>query len=407
MKALTFNYSIPKYLLTGALSRRWPQVIFSSWSLTGVREVPEPGLPGAHWVKIRPKLAGLCGSDMSIIRCRESLTLQPFASFPFIFGHEVCGEIAEVGPAVEGFAPGDRVTVMPALGCATRDIEPLCPMCAAGRNQLCYNFTAGSLAPGMFVGSNADTGGFISEMGVAHDSQLCRVPDGISDENVVLTEPFATALHMIVQNDVQDGENLLVFGCGVMGLCTIAGLKALHPQAKVLAVEPDRFHAEVAKDMGADEIIPPAGRDFYERIAELTGARMFRPLGTRPILVGGVDRVFDAVGTTRTVEASLRVLANGGEYNLLGIGAPRGLDWTPVWLKELTLRGIYGAQEEQIGGGRKHDFDLAMELYSAHNVDISHMVTHRFRLDQWQEALKTSSEKGKSRAIKVVFTPGE
>jgi L-iditol 2-dehydrogenase len=387
------------------VSRRWPEAIFSSWALTGVREVPEPRLRGPHWVKIRPRLSGLCGSDMSIMRCRESLTLQPFASFPFIFGHEVCGEIAELGDAVEGFKVGERVTVMPALGCLPRDIDPPCPMCAQGRNQLCYNSTEGSLAPGMFTGSNADTAGFISEMGVAHDSQLCKVPAGVSDENVVLTEPFATTLHMVVKNPIQPGETLLVFGCGVMGLCTIAGLKALHPQARIIAVEPDPFHAEVAKEMGAHEVLQPGGKQFYKKIAELTDAKMFRPLATKPILIGGVDRVFDTVGTTDTIEASLRVLANGGTFNLLGIGAPKALDWTPVWLKELTLRGIYGAQEEEIGGERMHAFDLAMKLYAEGNADISHMVTHRFSLDDWQDAIRTASAKGKSKAIKVVFTP--
>jgi L-iditol 2-dehydrogenase len=405
MKALTFNYSIPKYLLTGVLAPRWPDVIFSSWSLTGVREVPEPPLLGPHWVKIKPRLAGLCGSDMSIIRCHESLTLQPFASFPFIFGHEVCGEIAEVGNAVKGFEVGDRVTVMPALSCAARGIDPPCPMCAQGRNQLCYNYTEGDLAPGMFVGSNADTAGFISEMGVAHSSQLCKVPQGISDENVVLTEPFATALHMVVANPVQPAETVLVFGCGVMGLCTIAGLKALHPQARILAVEPDPFHGEIAREMGAQEVIAPGGKKFYRRMAELTGAKMYTPLATKPILIGGVDRIFDTVGTTDTIEASLRILANGGDFNLLGIGAPKGLDWTPVWLKELTLRGIYGAQQEEIEGERLHDFDLAMRLYAEGKVDIGRMVTHRYSLDEWREALMAASAKGKNKAIKVAFTP--
>ncbi|OFW60106.1 MAG: hypothetical protein A2W01_11530 [Candidatus Solincola sediminis] len=405
MKALTFNYNIPKYLLTGALSRRWPQVISSSWALTGVREVPEPELPGSQWVKIKPKLTGLCGSDLSIMRCKESLTLQPFASFPFIFGHEVCGEIAEMGEAVEGFEVGERVTVMPSLGCVPRGIKPLCPMCVQGRNQLCYNFTEGSLAPGMFVGSNADVAGFISEMGVAHQSMLCKVPEGVSDENVALTEPFATTLHMVAANAIEPGETVLVFGCGAMGLCTIAGLKALHPEVRILAVEPDPFHSGVAHEMGADEVIPPGGKKFYRRIAELTGAKMYTPLGTKPILIGGVDRVFDAVGTTDTIEASLRILDNGGSFNLLGIGAPKGLDWTPVWLKELTLRGIYGAQQEEAHGGRRHTFDLALRLYAEGKVDIGHMVTHRFRLDDWREALEAASAKGKSKAIKVAFTP--
>ena len=97
MKALTFEYNIPKYLLTGALDRRMPKILFSPIAPVALRDVPEPDLPGDDWVKVKPILSGLCCSDMGIITCHESLTLQPFASYPFVLGHEVCGVIAEKG----------------------------------------------------------------------------------------------------------------------------------------------------------------------------------------------------------------------------------------------------------------------------------------------------------------------
>jgi threonine dehydrogenase-like Zn-dependent dehydrogenase len=405
MKALTFEYSIPKYLLTGALARKRPQVLYSSWTPVQVREVEEPRLPGPDWVKIKPRLSGFCGSDLSIVLCHESLTLAPFSSFPFVIGHEVCGEIAEAGDKVEGFKTGDRVTVMPSLGCVPRRIDPPCRMCAQGRYQLCENWTEGSLSPGMFVGNTADTAGFISEMGVAHVSQLYKVPEGVSDENAVLAEPFATTLHMVVGNPIKPGETVMVFGCGVMGLCTIAGLKALHPDIRVLGVEIDPFHSGMAREMGVEEVLKPGGKQFYKKLAELTGARMYTPQMTQPILIGGVDRVFDAVGSTDTINTSLRVLASGGWFNLLGIGAPKKIDWTPVWLKELTLRGIYAYQEEEVEGKRMHDFELVLKLYEEGKADLARLVTHRFTLDRWQEALKVALNKGKSQAVKVVFTP--
>jgi len=89
MKALTFQYGIPRYLLTSVLAGAWPGVLFSRLAPVRVRDVPDPVLPGSDWAKIRPRLAGLCGSDMGVILCRESLTLQPFASYPFVLGHEV------------------------------------------------------------------------------------------------------------------------------------------------------------------------------------------------------------------------------------------------------------------------------------------------------------------------------
>jgi threonine dehydrogenase-like Zn-dependent dehydrogenase len=405
MKALVFEYNIPKYLLTGALARKWPRILTTDLAPARVREIEEPRLPGPEWVKIRPRLSGFCGSDLSIVLCRESLTLAPFASYPFVIGHEVCGEVAEVGEEVKGFRPGDRVTVMPMLGCPQRGIHPPCEMCAQGRFQLCENFTEGNLPAGMFAGSTAEIPGYISEVGLAHVSQLYLVPDGVSDENAVLTEPFATTLHMVLGNRLQPGETVLVFGCGVMGLCTIAALRALHPDVRILAAEIDPFHSRLAREMGAEEVIRPGGKEFYRKVAELTGAKMHTPLLVDPLLIGGVDRVVDAVGNTQTVHASLRILKNGGFYNLLGIGEPKRIDWTPVWLKELTLRGIYGYQVEEWEGERTHTFALALRLFAEGKVDLSRLVTHRFRLEEYPRALEVALNKGKHQAIKVTFMP--
>ncbi|MEW6553127.1 MAG: alcohol dehydrogenase catalytic domain-containing protein [Actinomycetota bacterium] len=405
MKALTFDYSIPRYLLTGALSDRWPRVLTSAMAPMQVREVEEPGQIGPDWVKVKPRLSGFCGSDLSIAKCHESLTLEPFSSNPFVVGHEVCGEIAEVGEAVEGLAAGDRVTVMPALGCLQRGIDPPCRMCAQGRFQLCENWTEGSLSPGMFIGSTSGLPGFISEMGVAHSAQVYRVPDGVSDENAALTEPFSTPLTMVLNNHVQPGETVLVFGHGVMGLCAIAALRALHPDVRILGAELDPYHSGVARDMGVEEVVRPGGKRFYRRIAELTGAKMYTPTVAKPILIGGVDRVFDAVGSTDTLNASLRILANGGTYNLLGITQIKRIDWTPVWLKELTIKGIYAYQEDEFEGRKVHDFELALDLFESGKVDLSHLITHRFTLDEWPKALDTALNKGRERAIKIVFTP--
>ncbi|NPV60724.1 MAG: alcohol dehydrogenase catalytic domain-containing protein [Actinobacteria bacterium] len=406
MKALTFEYSIPKYLLTGALCDRRPQVLTSSLAPAQVREVEEPRLLGPDWAKVRPRLSGFCGSDLSIVKCHENLTLQPFASFPFVIGHEVCGEIAEVGEAVEGFEVGDRVTVMPALGCLQRRIDPPCRVCADGSHGLCENWTEGDLAAGMFVGNTAGVPGFISEMGVAHAAQLYRVPDEVSDENAVLTEPFAVALHMVLGNRVQPGETVMVIGHGVMGLCTIAALRALHPDVRILGVEVDPFHSEVARDMGVEEVLRPGGKGFYKKVAELTGAKMYTPLLAKPILIGGVDRVFDAVGSTDTLDYSLRVLAHAGTYNLLGISPIKKIDWTPVWLKELTLRGIYVYGKEEHEGERLHAFELALRLFAEGKVDLSRLITHRFTLDEWPKALDTALNKSREKAIKIVFTFG-
>ena len=92
MKALVFDTSVPRYLATSAIARLYPQVLLSKFSPTQLREIPEPVLKGDDWVKIRPRLSGLCGTDMGIVLCRQSTTLEPFAAYPMILGHEVSGE---------------------------------------------------------------------------------------------------------------------------------------------------------------------------------------------------------------------------------------------------------------------------------------------------------------------------
>jgi len=182
----------------------------------------------------------------------------------------------------------------------------------------------------------------------------------------------------------------------------------VQPEARVLGVEIDPFHSELALSMGADIVVkPPMDKEFYRRIADLTGAKMFTPLLSKPLLIGGVDRVFDTVGSTETIETSLRVLANAGWFNLLGIGQPKTIDWTPVWLKELTLRGVYGYQVEEhaLTGAREHDYDIALRLHAEGKLDLSSLVTHEFKLDEWHKALEVALHKGKYRAVKIAFRP--
>ncbi len=405
MKALQFNYSIPRYLATRALAHRFPWVVTSPLAPTQLRDIPEPELLGPKWVKIRPIVAGICGSDMSIFTCHQSLTLAPFASYPFVVGHEVCGEIIETGSDVKGFEVGERVGVCGVLGCVARDIQPPCRMCQRGLSMLCENFTRGALQPGMFAGSSADASGFMAEVGLAHESQLLHVPDGVSSEDVSMLDPFACALHMVLLNEIDDDETVLVYGCGVMGLCTVAALRVTGFKGRIIGVEPSPFHADTAKQVGADEVIDPgAGKDHvYTVVAERTGAKLHQPILSRPLLIGGVERVFDTVGTSSSVDTSLRVLANRGTFNLLGIGEPKGMDWTPIWLKELTIHGIYGYGTESYEGRSIHTFALTLELLAQGKLDLGQFITHRFSLDQWRQALQVCLHKAAHRAIKVAF----
>lgn len=211
---------------------------------------------------------------------------------------------------------------------------------------------------------------------------------------------------MAVQNPVRPGETIMVIGAGVMGLSAIAALKALYPETRLIAVEPSPFNQEMARRMGADEIVsPPMDKKFYRRVAEMTDAKMFTPMMTPPLLIGGPERIFDTVGTTETINTGLRLLANGGWFNLLGIGNPKKIDWTPVWFKELTIKGVYGYQEHLFEGRTEHNFEMALRLHAEGKVDLTPLVTHKFSIDQYPEALEVALDKGKHNAIKIAFQP--
>jgi len=235
---------------------------------------------------------------------------------------------------------------------------------------------------------------------------LFPVPEGLSDEAAVITDPFANGIHMARVNPVSPGETVVVVGCGVMGLCALAALGALHPGARLLAVESDPHNARLARDLGAEEVLsPPFDRTFYRKVADLTGARMHTPLLSKPLLIGGPERVFDTVGSTDTIEMSLRVLANAGWFNLLGIGAPKRIDWTPVWLKELTLRGMYGYEVTPGTCDGEHDYQVALRLHAEGKVDLAPLVTHRFALSEWPRALEVALDKGCHHAVKIALRP--
>ena len=147
---------------------------------------PEPRLPTPDWVRLKPLVSGICGSDLGTLSSENSPYFSPITSSPFVLGHEVVGVVTED----REIPPGERVVLEPALGCAVRGLEPPCAYCAAGQHALCVNVAKGDISPGIQTGFCRDTGGGWSEGTlVAHPSQLHRVPDDLPDEAAATIEP--------------------------------------------------------------------------------------------------------------------------------------------------------------------------------------------------------------------------
>lgn len=144
MLALRYKKSVPRYLLMRAGAKRIKDLDTSRASPLQLVNVPEPELPTREWVRVRPLLSGICGSDLGTLSAESSPYFSPITSPPFVMGHEVLGEVVKDNG---GFSAGERVVVEPALGCGVRGISPQCPYCASGRYALCVNVTRGISPP--------------------------------------------------------------------------------------------------------------------------------------------------------------------------------------------------------------------------------------------------------------------
>jgi len=407
MKAVVFNPTPPRYVVTklyGAVSRH---AFWGRLSPLQLQEIPKPKLPGDDWVRVAVRLGGICGTDLRFIHLDTSLSLTALSSFPMVLGHENVGTVVEVGPAADGIREGERVTVEPVLPCAVRGLSPPCESCARGDYHLCLRYTDGHLSAGTMVGACRDTSGSWSESFVAHRSQIIPLPEEISDENALMIEPAASVVHALMRHRPPNRGTVLVIGGGVIGQAAIAGLKAMRLGARIIALVKYPFQGEMAKRLGADAVVPLSrGDTHFEAVAELTGARLLKPMLGKRLVVGGSDYTVECVGSSRSIDDALRLTKPGGTIALVGLASVEdGVDWTPIWLKELRVVGsvYYGVEDWE--GKKARTMEIVLEWIRSGRMDLGRLITHRFPLDAYRQALQAAMGKAESHAFKVVFTP--
>ncbi len=327
MKAVQFNFTYPRYALGLALGRFLPSLLWSGLSTTSLQDVAPPELPGPDWLRIETHLGGICGTDLGNIYLHTSPYYSPFGSYPFTFGHENVGTISELGSQVKGWNVGDRVVAEPTLWCAPRGFakDDWCEYCARGEINRCQNYAEGDLSPGIMIGTASDIGGSWSENFVAHESQIIPVPENVSDENALMLEPFACALHAALIDFPDDNENILILGAGTIGLVTLAALRALGSKAKILISARYDFQEQAALKLGADHVL--RGGDLYADVAEEIGGKLYKPLIGKRVLVGGADRVYECVGSDSALDDAHRLAKTGATVVLVGVpGQAKGVD---------------------------------------------------------------------------------
>ncbi len=373
-----------------------------------IEDVPDPQLLGDDWLVLRTRFTGICGSDSKqVLMDFDDAADNPmtaFISFPQVLGHEVVADVVATGPAVHDVPVGQRVVLNPWLSCGPRGIDPVCPACAAGDYSACWGFLDGRLTPGIHSGNSSDATGGFAELLPAHRLMVVPVPDDITDEVAVLADPFAVSLHAITRNPPPPGGRVVVYGAGALGTTATAILRALHPDVEVATIARWPAQAALAARLGARVFAPEPREQLIEELAAWCGAPLRIPWEGLPVAYPShIDCVYDTVGHPTTVEVGLRVLAHGGTLVQMGVSSPARFEWTPWYFKELHLVGSNAFGVEAVDGVQQHAIAHYLDLVRDGRIDLTGMLTHRFRLDQWRDAFTTIIDQEHTGAIKVAF----
>ena len=374
MEALVFERKPVRYVAAAAASRVMPGAGGGVGPLR-LRDIDPPELPGPEWHTIRPRLTGICGSDLATVEGRSSRYFEPLV----------------VGVDDDG----RRLALEPVLGPAARD-EPLPFSGAAPGDGEDYGYLlGGTIKDGIQIGFCSSTGGGWGEALVAHQSQLHSVPDDFTDEAAVMLEPAAGGVHAALKAQVQPGDSIAVLGAGTMGLCSLAALRSLTEAGTIIATAKYPHQRDLATALGADIVVDP--REVRRAVRRFCGCRM---LGD--YLSGGVDITIDAVGNPGSVADAIAITRPRGRVVLLGMPESARIDLTGLWHRETELVGAYTYGTETLHGGRTAtSFEMAFDLVASANLE--QLVSARYPLHRYREAIAHAAEAGARGAIKVVF----
>jgi threonine dehydrogenase-like Zn-dependent dehydrogenase len=398
MKALVFRHNLGREAASAIGGRIDRRAFVSRFAPVRVEDIDELPLPSPDWVRVETTFSGLCGSDVKqiLLNGARDNPLTALVSFPHVLGHEVVGRRADTG---------ERVVLNPWLSCGPRGIDPPCEACQAGRYPWCRNFRSGGLPVSIHLGNCAAAVGAHAERFGAHVSQLFPIPDEVSDEAAVLADPVSVSLRSILlAPPPDDGRPVLVYGSGTLAFAAIALLRHLYPQAEVWAATRTGPRAGLATRLGAHAVLSTAPDELVAQVARRVATTPLRPWSKRDWLQDGPAVVYDTIGSTETVETSLRLLATGGTLVVSGVEPPKRFEWTPLYFKELRVIGSNGFGIEEVGGVAKHAMEHYLDFVRA-GLDLTPVITHRFPLDRWDEAVLTLKDARHTGAVKILLEP--
>lgn len=343
-----------------------------------LKEKPVP-VPGRAEVLVRIDAVAICATDLEILSYGTPALIEGGPPFNknFTPGHEYMGTVAALGPGVDEFEIGDRVTVEIHAGCGQ------CKRCRMGMYTSCHNYglNYGDKDKGHRANGFTTNGGF-AEYAVNNVNTLIRVPDHMSDEEATLVVTAGTSMYGLTElGGLVAGESVVVIGPGPIGLLAVAVAKALGA-SPVILVGTRESRNEIGRQLGADYVINAREEDVVARVKELTGK--------------GADYVVDCAGTEITVNQSVHMTNRGGRICLAAFPKSAvSFDLGALAVNNIYLYGIRGE-----GRSATH---RAMAFMAEKRFDASLVHTHTFALEELPTALKYARERIDD-AIKVVVS---
>jgi len=324
-------------------------------ALTGIRQmelmdIPEPGIRKDNDVLLKIEMAGICGSDVHYYEMGQIGS--EIVEYPFIVGHECAATVRAVGDAVTCVKVGDRVAVEPAIICHN------CDQCEQGRENTCRNLR--------FLGCPGQVQGCLREYVVMPEDCCFPVGDKLTFAQAVLCEPLAISFYAVKQARLQDNSDIVILGAGPIGLSCLIAAKAEDVRT-CYVTEKVKERVEVAARNGAVWVGNPNEEDVVKEILER------QPLG--------VDVVFECAGQQETLDQAVELLKPGGKLMLIGIPRVERISFVIDMMrrKEITLVNVRR---------QNRCTQTCIDLVASGRVDVNFMATHRFKLEQTQEAFE-------------------
>lgn len=330
-------------------------------------EVPDAAIEEPTDAVVRVDAVTICGTDLHILGGDV-----PEVTPGRILGHEAVGTVTAVGPGVQKLSVGDRVLISCITSCGS------CRFCREGSYGQCLG-GGGWILGHLIDGTQAE----YVRIPFA-DNSTHKVPDGVTDEEmIVLADILPTSYEVGVLNGtVRPADVVVIVGAGPIGLAAILTARLYSP-SHIVAIDLADSRLEAARKFGADIVINNGREDPEAVIAELTGGL-------------GADVTMEAVGTAQTFELAVQLVRPGGHVANIGVhGDPATLHLEDIWIKNLTIT---------TGLVDTYSTPTLIGLVASHQLDTSPMITHRFRLDEFEAAYDVFSNAADTGALKVLLT---